>query len=294
MKNRISKCLSLVLPVLSVVVLCCEQSKPGTSGTNERSERMIPAESSTSAESSVTAGSSSPAESIIPAESSIPAVPLRITSKIRDIYWAVPRGEEVMLVYLNSESRPSSMYGPFRWRPICSVTTDSSGNVAFRAAPDGGGLVFHFTGRAMDDSLVGTMRRVRPRTGVVEDSQPITFRRIHARLLDGASDSVSGQYESLSFSHDDAYGSSWIIVETVDGVLGFAVEFEGSPDELQKVKVEQSRDTLRILWQQEKIFQVDTALIRHDGLRFIGKASRVRKAASLRKLITDVDESECK
>jgi hypothetical protein len=97
----------------------------------------------------------------------------------------------------------------------------------------------------------------------------------------------------LTFSHDDAYGLAWIIVETVDGVLGFAWEFEGGAD-LQKVKVEQSGDTLRILWQRGEIFQVDTALIRHGGLRFIGHGDRVNKRASLRKLITDVDESKCK
>lgn len=242
---------------------------------------MIPAESST------------PTESSTPVKSSIPGVPLKMTSKIRDLYWAVPRGEAVLLVYLNSQSQPSSIYSEFRWDPICSLTTDSSGNVAFHAPAEGNGVVFHFTGRAMDDSLVGTMRRVGVRTGVIKDSQPITFRRIHARLLDGASDSVSGQYESLTFSHDDAYGLAWIIVEAVDGVLGFAWEFEGGAD-LQKVKVEQSRDTLRILWQRGEIFQVDTALIRHDGLRFIGEGERVNKRASLRKLITNVDESECK
>jgi hypothetical protein len=216
-----------------------------------------------------------------------------MTSKLRDIYWALPRDQDVFLVYLNSQSRPSSMYSAFRWHPICSVTTDSSGNVAFML-PEGDGTVFDFTGRAMDDSLVGTMKRVGTRTGVVKDSQPITFRRIHARFLDGASDSVSGQYESLSFSHDDAYGFGWIIVETVDGVLGFAWEYEGGAGPLQKVKVEQSTDTLRILWQRGEIFQVDTALIRHGGLRFIGEGERVNKRASLRKLITDVDESECR
>jgi hypothetical protein len=292
--------------VLSGVVLCCKQSEPGTSGTNEKSERMIPAESSTSAESSVTAESSTPVESSTPAESStpresstpvesgIPGVPLRMPPKLRDFYWALPRDQDVLLVYLNSQSGPGSIYSAWVWHPICSVTTDSSGNVAFQAAPEGEGLVLHFTGRAIDDSLVGTMRWVRRRTGVVKDSQPITFRRIHARFLDGASDSVSGQYESLSFNNDDAYGLGWIIVETVDGVVGFAWEYEGGAGPLQKVKVEQSGDTLRIPWQRGEMFQVDTALIRHGGLRFIGSGDRVSKAASLRKLITNVDESECK
>jgi hypothetical protein len=272
LSNRIPKCLTLVLPVLSVVVVCCRPSKPGTSATNEKSVRMIPAESSTSAESST------PGESSIPAESNTPAVPLRMMAKLRDIYWAVPRDQDVLLVYLNSQSRPSSMFSAFRWHPICSVTTDSSGNVAFML-PEGDGTVFHFTGRAMDDSLVGTMKRVGTRTGVVKDSQPITFRRIHARFLD-----ESG----------DASGFGWIIVETVDGVLGFAWEYEGGAGPLQKVKVEQSGDTLRILWQRGEIFQVDTALIRHGGLRFIGEGERVNKRASLRKLITDVDQSECR
>ena len=264
--------------MLSVVVICCKQSEAGTSETNERSERMIPAESST------------------PAESSIPGVPSRMTSKLRDVYWALPRDQDVLLVYLNSQSRPSSMYSAFRWDPICSVTIDSSGNVAFHSVPEGDGLVFDFSGRAMDDSLVGTIRWVGHRTGIVKDSQPITFRRIHARFLDGASDSVSGQYESLSISDEsgDASGFAWMIVETVDGVLGFALEYEGGAGPLQKVKVEQSRDTLRILWQRDEIFQVDTALIRSGGLRFIGEGERVNKHASLRKLITNVDESECK
>jgi hypothetical protein len=214
------------------------------------------------------------------------------------LYWGVSDGGKVWLVQIAAGTTGSAIYKPFGVLAICEVKNDSTDNVTFRSGEQWEGTLYRFAGRRVPEGLDGRIESVRARTGEVKVADHITLRRAHARYLDGVPDSVSGEYDAgLNGSNGDvtgdAYGYAWILVETREGVLGFAVEYEGGPGPLEILKVDRAKDTLRILWQTPERHDLDTALIRTGALKVISKDEEMLKHYSLAALFADADRSVC-
>jgi len=211
------------------------------------------------------------------------------------VYWGVSDSGQVWLVYLTGGPTGGAIYEPYGSLAVCELRNDSIATTTFRSAEKTDGTMYRFTGRRTREGLVGAMEWVRVRTGAVKAVDHLVLKAIRARFLTGSVDALSGEYEAVRVSQEsgDVYGFGVILVDTVDGVVGFLVEYEGGPGPLQTLAVDRAKDTLRLSWPLATRTEAATTLIRGDTLRFIGGDQRLIKRSALLELFVRADRSKC-
>jgi len=210
---------------------------------------------------------------------------------VRGLYLGVS-GDEAWFIYMEPGSAASTMWRPRQALALCDVKTDTGGAVTFRSAA-GADYPFQFAGRLSHDTLVGTIATVEPRTGAVRDSWSIAPRRVLARFVTEAPNSVSGLYTSFD-EGSDISGREIVLLDLAGHVVGFAQDWEGGPTTVWAITGNRVGDTLHLTWRSVDGFFVNTLLIRGDTLTGNYGSYRMPRRSSIPELFGAQNRAECK
>jgi hypothetical protein len=197
-------------------------------------------------------------------------------------YWSDDVSHEVpWLIYFDSSSNVAALYEPLRPLAICDFQLGADQHVSFHTGILGGGTFYQFSGVLAGEHLNGSVKQVRRRTGTVEDSFPLSVRKIRARLLSGASDSLSGVYsrfektEGQTAETGDIFGSEILLIDATEGIVGIRVDWAGGVNEIFSATGKLMGDTLQLSEKSNERTDRESFLVHGDTLTYIQTGHRL-------------------